>query len=502
MSDPNWPGGSFPTRGDSSNSQDSSSDSPPNQGGRSPTFPPYGQPPAPYPYPYGQPGAPSQPLYPYGQPGMPPTMPPYPAEGGQPATVDPSQPLYPYPYGQPGAPSQPLYPYPYGQPGAPSTPLYPYGGYGPPSQGFPAAEVGPKKSHRGLIIGLIIGVLVLALIGGGAVVGINQYQAPANAAQHFCTALEGQDYVAAYGLLSSQLQAQYTQAAFTTASQTLDQVEGRVTACGEAAGSGYNYTLFGATATISSVITRAQSGALSGKLHLVNDSGWKISGLDTSLLGVNLASLQALANYCGALQQQNYTMAYSYLGSTLQSKVSQTTFSQQAALHKQVDGAVTACAITGFGSGNNDATTKLVVSISRSTLGQVSGAISLDLESGSWKLTSIDSTLEGSDLGGLLVIQKFCAYLKAGEPDKAYLLGTTSFQAANNRSQFDSAFSIAGVTYGCTLQFPTYKVTADLDAQITGAITLSGGGAQDSLPTVFLAEKSGTTWKILNLELS
>ena len=111
--------------------------------------------------------------------------------------------------------------------------------------------------------------------------------------------------------------------------------------------------------------------------------------------------MQALANYCSALQQQNYTTAYSYLGSTLQSKVSQTTFSQQAALHEQVDGAVTACAITGFGSGNNDTTSKLVVSITRSTLGQVSGAISLDLESGSWKLTSIDSTLEGSDLGGL-----------------------------------------------------------------------------------------------------
>jgi hypothetical protein len=463
MSDPNWPGGSFPTRGDQSGSPFSSDDVPPNQGaiptfppnqGVTPTFPPYGQPPTPYPYPYGQPGAPSQPLPPYGQPGM------------------------------------------------PSTPLYPYGGYEPPSQGFPSAEVAPKKSHRGFIIGLIVGVLVLALIGGGAVVGVNQYQAPANAAQQFCTALKGQDYVAAYALLASPLQAQYTSADFITASQTLDKVEGNVTACGQATGGAYSYTLFGSTATISAVITRAQSGPVSGKLHLVNNGGWKISGIDTSLLGVNLASLATVAGYCSALQQQNYTTAYSYLGSSLQSQVSQSAFSQQASLHEQIDGAVTGCAITGFGSGNSDTTTSLVVSISRGTLGLVSGAVSLDLESGSWKISSIDSKLAGSDLGGLLVIQQFCAYIKAGEPDKAYLLGISSFQAVNNRSEFDSAFSIAGVSYGCTLQLPTYKVTSDLDAQITGAITLSGGGAQDSIPTVFLAEKDGTTWKILNLELS
>ena len=137
MSDPNWPGGSSPTRETMAAPWTRRATSRPIRVGGLPSLPTTTT------YtvsllPYGQPGAPSQPLYPYGQPGMYPTMPPYPAESGQPATVDPSQPLYPYPYGQPGAPSTPLYPY--GQPGAPSTPLYPYGGYGPPSQGFPAAD--------------------------------------------------------------------------------------------------------------------------------------------------------------------------------------------------------------------------------------------------------------------------------------------------------------------------------------------------------------------------
>jgi hypothetical protein len=345
-------------------------------------------------------------------------------------------------------------------------------------------------------------VLILALLGGGAVVGVNQYQAPANAARQFCTALVGQDYMVAYALLTSQLQAQYTQAAFTAASQTLDKVEGNVTACGEAVGgNGYTYALFGSTATIAATITRAQSGPLSGALHLVNDSGWKIAGIATSLLGVNLASLQTLASYCGALQQQDYATAYAYLNSTLQSQVSQSTFSKQAALHDQVDGAVTGCAITGFGSGNNDTTTKLVVSITRGRLGQVSGALSLDLESGSWKISSIASKLQGSDLSGLLVAQSFCTYMEAGKLSKAYSLTSAAFQSSVSLATFEADFSVpAGFAVGCTLRVSTYKFTTRTEAHINGTFTITGPSGAASLPVEFFMIKSGSEWRINNLQ--
>jgi hypothetical protein len=382
---------------------------------------------------------------------------------------------------------------------APSQPLYPYGGYAPPSQ-YPFESGAPQRSYRGLLIGLVIAVVVLALLGGGAFVGISQYQAPAQAAQQFCTALKSQDYVAAYSMLSSSLQAEYTASLFTVGSQTLDKAEGNVISCGAAAGSAYDYTLFGSTATISSVIDRSQAGSLIGKLHLVNQNGWKISSIDTSLLGVNLTSLQTLASFCSALQNGDYSGAYSFLGSTVQSQISESTFAQQGSLHQQVDGQITGCSIVGFGQGNSDTATNLSVSITRSTLGTVTGQASLDLEGSAWKISSLDTALEGSDLGALTAVQKFCSYIKSHQVSKAYGMTSSAFKANVTLSYFTSVFGVAGVSYSCTLQLATYKVTDPNDAHIVGAIVLSAGTSTDSIPTEFLVVKAGSSWKINGLQ--
>jgi hypothetical protein len=414
---------------------------------------------------------------------------------GYPPLQDPSLPPYP----SPGGSSQPLYPY--GQPGAPSQPLYPYGGYAPPSQ-YPPTGTGARTSHRGLITGVVIGVVVLALLGSGAFVGINQYQAPAQAAQQFCSTLTSQDYVAAYNMLSSNLQSEYTSDQFTLGSQLLDKAEGNVISCGAASGSSYDYTLFGSTATISSVIDRAQSGTLTGKLHLINQNGWKISGIDTSLLGVNLTSLQTVQSFCTSLQNGDYSGAYSVLGSTLQSQVSESTFAQDGSLHQQIDGPVTGCSIVGFGQGNTDISTNLSVSITRSTLGTVIGQTSLDMEGGTWKISSINTALEGSDLGGLFVVQKFCSYLKSGQVSKAYGLTSTPFQSANSLSYFESIFIVPGLTFSCTFQLSTYKVPDPLDAHINGSFVLTGQGAQAQVPAEFFMVKEGSNWKFDRYTLS
>jgi hypothetical protein len=362
--------------------------------------------------------------------------------------------------------------------------------------------MGPRRSYRGLIIGVVIGVVVLALLGTGAFVGINQYQAPAQAAQQFCSNLKSQDYVAAYNMFSSQLQSTYTSDQFNAGSQLLDKVEGNVIGCEAVSGSSYDYTLFGSTATITSVIDRAQSGSLTGKLRLINQNGWKISGIDTSLLGVNLASLQTVQNFCAALQSGNYSGAYADLGSTLQSQVSASTFAQDGSLHQQIDGAVTGCSIAGFGPGNSDTSTKLLVSVTRSTLGTVQGQASLDVESGAWKISSLDTTLEGSDLGGLFVVQKFCSYLKAGQVTKAYGLTSTPFKAANSLSYFESIFIVSGITFSCNLQLSTYKVPEPIDAHINGSFVLSAQGAQASVPAEFFMVMEGSTWKFDSYKLS
>src|SRR5262249_26126847 len=157
-----------------------------------------------------------------------------------------------------------------------------------------------------------------------------------------------------------------------------------------------------------------------GTLHLVNQNGWKVSEIDTSLLGVNLASLQTAAGFCAALQRQDYTTAYSFFGSSLQSQITQSDFVSQGALHDQIDGMVTACSIAALGQGNNDATTNLNVTVTRSKLGQKTGQASLGVESGSWKINVIDPALEGSNVGGVLVIERFCSDVDSYNPHAAY----------------------------------------------------------------------------------
>ncbi|MGH3096855.1 MAG: PQQ-binding-like beta-propeller repeat protein [Streptosporangiales bacterium] len=111
-------------------------------------------------------GQPPQPTQGWGQPGQPGQAPPGQGWGGQ--SGQPGQPQWGPPPGQPGAPGQP------GWGGQPGQPQWGAPGGVPPYQGGP-----PRKSNKGLIIGLAAGggglvlvivvvlVLVFALGGGG-----------------------------------------------------------------------------------------------------------------------------------------------------------------------------------------------------------------------------------------------------------------------------------------------------------------------------------------------
>lgn len=111
---------------------------PPGQPGEQPPTqmaPPAGGAPVP---PYGAPGQPQQPGYP-----------PQPPQPAAPGYQQPQQPGYP----QPGYPQQP------------AAPGYPGGGYpgGPGGPGFPAPPAGGGGGKKGLIIGIVAGVVVLVL---------------------------------------------------------------------------------------------------------------------------------------------------------------------------------------------------------------------------------------------------------------------------------------------------------------------------------------------------
>jgi hypothetical protein len=532
MSNPNWPGELPPQEGTSQQADPSNPSypsSPPQQGneqqpgqfgqlgvsgyppaGYPPAgYPPAGYPPAGYPqapYPYGQPAAPSQPFYPYGQPATTEGMPGQPGTFGQPGMGEPTMPSYP-PYGQPAMPSQPLYPY--GQPAAPSQPLYPYGmpgQYGPPSQGFPGpmTAAAPRRSHRGLWIGLVVALLVLGTLGGGGVFAFSQYQVPANAAAQFCDALRNGNYLTAYEMFSSGLQAQYQQTAFTQGAQALDTLEGHVTACKQATGNAYSYTLFGSTATVQTVITRGTAEDLKGALRLKSEGGaWKVDGIDTALLGVNLGALQAVTGFCAAMQSKDYTTAYGFFGSSAQAQITQKTFQSNTGLWDQVDGPVSACSTQALGTGNTDTAANVTVSLTRAKKDAVTGNVALDVEGGAWKFNTVDQAFLGSDLRPLSVGNQFCAYLAANNFKAAYGLMSTNFKAHVSLSLFQSAFVVPGITvkWSCSPNLDSYQVSGDTATyDMTMKATDTATGQSASLVLTFEFVQEGDTWKVADFK--
>ncbi|MBM0127656.1 hypothetical protein [Pimelobacter simplex] len=115
-------------------------------------FPPPGQP-GEQPPTQMAPPAGGAPVPPYGAPGQP-QQPGYPPQPPQPGYPQPQQPGYP----QPGYPQQ-------GYPQQPAGAGYPGGGYpgGPGGPGYPAPPTGGGGSKKGLVIGIVAGVVVLVL---------------------------------------------------------------------------------------------------------------------------------------------------------------------------------------------------------------------------------------------------------------------------------------------------------------------------------------------------
>jgi hypothetical protein len=389
-------------------------------------------------------------------------------------------------YGQPVPPSQPW------QPTAGQEPTVPWG---PPSQGLPggmppnmplAAPPAPKKSRRGLWITLGVIAAVLVLLGGGGVYGASLYFAPAVTVGQFCGFLETQNYSSAYNLLSSGLRAQASSAQFSQVSATLDTVEGKVTKCGSAtSGSPYNYSFGSNTATVEGMVTRSTAGNLQGAIHLKNENGWKVDSIDTSLLGVNLAALETAGAFCTAMQSQDYATAYGLLGSSAQALVTQAQFNGQAQLHDQIDGTVSSCGLVGLGQGNSDTSATLVAQITRSKLGQKQGGVALDIEGGTWKIAMIDPALQGTDLGPLLVGERFCTDLQNGSYADAYGLLSTNGKGGLTEAQFAAILKPPSpYKWGaCTPDLSTYTVSGT-SASYTAAFELVNPSTGAATPAV------------------
>ncbi|HEV2238780.1 MAG TPA: proline-rich domain-containing protein [Ktedonobacterales bacterium] len=449
----------------------------------------------------------SGPFDPGGQ--QPPFGPPYgtPADPGSAPTVPGGSPSAPgWGYGQPAAPSSP-----YGQP------LSPYGAPGPQSQfpttpgqqwgqqptmpgGFAPPPAPPRKSRRGLWITLAV-ILVLLLAGGGAgVYVLGQLAAPAAEALVFCNHLKGANYAAAYNDLSSTMQAQVTGDEFAKGAQFITVAEGNITRCQQSAGSGaYSYSYGAKKATLNATMTRSISGTLAGNIGLVQEGGaWKVGSIDTSLLGINLGALKAAGAFCAALQTQNYTGVYALLSSTEQQQAPAEAFATVLGLNDTIDGKVTACSLTGFTISGSDSDATLNVSFTRATLGVLTGAMKLKVESGAWKVDNLADSLGGTDVTPILIGTQFCADLVANKLTDAYALFSSRLQSHLSQDTFVTDFTeTAPIAWaGCTPDLKTYKVSGS-DAQFNGTLNEVNTDTKATLNTAyaFYFVKEGSNWK-------
>lgn len=385
-----------------------------------------------------------------------------------------------------------------------------WGGYGPgPQSGWIAPGMGsapaqPQRMARRklwMTLGIVAALLLVALGGGGYLA--YQTLSPAGAVGAFCGSLKSQQYADAYNHFSSGFHQRVAAHDFERAAASLDRIEGRVSRCDTSGGSGSGFQFGGKTATLSLDLARANGNTLSGTIRLQDEGGWKLDAVDTSIFGANLEALAVANTYCDMLTSQNYGALYPELSAAQRKHLSAKDFTQQQQLHDTVDGTASACTLTGLGTANNDAAASLTVTLIRQKLGQRQDAISLDDESGVWKITEVGQQLQGTDVGGLMVGNRFCADLAHSNYSDAWNVIAGNFKAGETESQVAAIFdgSTSGIkTTGCTLDVSTYKVkgsTATVNAALD-AQRLSDG-ATASLTVTFTYQKTNGNWLLSNM---
>ena len=369
------------------------------------------------------------------------------------------------------------------------------------SMGNPGAPRPARRSRRWLWG--TVSVLAILLLAGGifGVLTIN-YLSPIGTAVRFCGDLRAQTYSGAYELLSMPAQAAISEDDFVNDAVTLDRAEGLVLDCKPSGDSGIVNPGFGETQqAVAITIRRASAGSLTGVAHLTNEDGfWRISALDMSFWGVSLGAVQAMNTYCTALQSQAYSAAFAVLGAKQTAGIKVADYTQQGEWRDQVDGPVGTCQIMSVGTANLATAASFQVSITRHQIGEKQDTIGLDVEGGAWKITAIGPQLHGTDLGGLVVTNRFCDDLSHGRYADAY--GLFSAAAIGGASERYFASYVAGQINGikwasCTFDARTYRVSGS-SASLSVDITfdqLSTGHTYLLSVTMKLAHL-GHSWKL------
>ncbi|MGH9638345.1 MAG: nuclear transport factor 2 family protein, partial [Candidatus Angelobacter sp.] len=228
------------------------------------------------------------------------------------------------------------------------------------------------------------------------------------------------------------------------------------------------------------------------------------------------APMDTATTFCNDLRAQKYTDAYSLLSSGYQAQITGKDFTAFSQVHDQLDGKVRQCGLAGlqnnagFNLNLNPQSASFNAQITRNR--SYTGEVSLVNQNGSWKIDSVDDSLQGSDVGGLATGSQFCQALAAQDYAAVYAMFTPAYQqqigSAENyanglKAVFgDGQFQITG----CQPQIDTYTVTAQDDAaSVSGAfdikVTTDAGALTVQVPFKIAFAKISGAWKISDLEV-
>jgi hypothetical protein len=212
-----------------------------------------------------------------------------------------------------------------------------------------------------------------------------------------------------------------------------------------------------------------------------------------------------LSRYCADLTGQKYADAYATFSSGARAQLTQQQFVQEQQTHDLIDGQVKSCAAPqakGGGLNLNFVQTSVSYSTTLKRNKTYVGSVSLVRQSDGWKVDRIDTALQGTDLGPLLVAQHFCAALAHQDYAGAYGDLSSKQHAGTSQDAFTKAYTQAlgdasAKITGCMPKLPSYVVQAaaaalDVDVQLQ----IGGGTTAIPVPFHLALVREGGAWKI------
>jgi len=309
---------------------------------------------------------------------------------------------------------------------------------------------------------------------------------PLAAAFDFCSALKTQNYPAAYGFFAPDLQAQVPQPAFVGISRGNDALNGTVLDC--------VVTGVDANADVTAVLVRAAIARTKGNapddLHLALLGGaWRIDRSPDPLL----LPLVTAWTFCEDLKTKSYLAAYGLLGSGLQSQVSQDAFVTILQGADMLQGAVSACNVTGVAMSADGTSVTVQSTLVRTKLSQP-GELHLALAGGRWIIADSPDPL----LLPLTTAYYFCNDLKAQDYNAAYnLMSARARSKLGSATALQIAIGLSQILTGRLTGCQVTGVSFSADHQtLTISSTLSFDRPQTFPATVYAVLDPGGVWRV------